>query len=156
MEELFVIPQKNSSLSKNREIFTLGTSTRALSEFVEILKYYQIELVIDVRRWPLSRRNPSFNKDSLEKVLWKEGIEYLHLEDLGGFRKEGYEEYMKSKAFKIALKRVIKEAERKRACLICAERFPWKCHRRFIAQALKEKGFFITHILEPGKVYEIK
>lgn len=136
------------------EIFTLGTSTRELREFFEILKYYEIELVIDIRRWPVSKKFPHFNKEYLAGVLKNEGIEYLHLEDLGGFRKEGYEEYMKSQAFLKALLRVIEEAKRKRVCLICAERFPWRCHRRFIGRALKERGFSVKHILEIGRIYE--
>lgn len=155
-EEPSATPQKNSSSSKSKEIFTLGTSTRDLTEFLEILKYYEIELVIDVRRWPLSKKYTHFNKENLAEVLRIAGIEYLHFEALGGYRKEGYEEYMKSEDFSKALFEVIKEAERKRVCLVCAERFPWKCHRRFIAYALKERGFAVKHILELGKVYQLK
>ncbi len=156
VEEPFVTLPKNSSSSKNREIFTLGTSTRTLSEFVEILKFYEVELVIDVRRWPKSKNFPHFNKENLERILKKVGIEYLHLEDLGGYRKEGYEEYMKSRSFSEALKRVIKEAERKRVCIVCAERFPFRCHRKFISQALKGKGFSVKHILGLENIYESK
>ena len=155
-EELFVTPQKNLSSFKNKEIFTLGTSTRSPSEFLEILRYYQIELVIDVRRWPSSKKFPQYNKASLEKLLREVRIEYLHLEELGGFRKESYEEYMKSEDFLRSLYKVIEMAEKRRVCLICAERFPWNCHRRFIASALKERGFLVKHILELGRIYEPK
>ncbi len=154
MEEPSVILQRNSTLSKNREIFTLGTSQRNLEEFIKILKHYQIELIIDVRRWPKSKKFSHFNKENLIKALEAENISYLHLEELGGYRREGYEKYMSSERFSQALERVIKEAENKRVCLICAEKAYFRCHRRFIAQALKERGFWVKHIFEIGRVYE--
>lgn len=156
MEEPFATPLKTSFSSKNKEIFTLGTSRRTISEFIEILKFYEIKLVVDVRRWPKSKNFPHFNQENLAKVLKEENIGYLHLEDLGGYRKEGYETYMSSSVFSKALERVIKEAERKKVCLVCAEKAYFRCHRKYIAKALKNRGYSVKHIFEIGKLLEEK
>ena len=138
------------------EIYTLGTSNRSIEEFLEILKEYKIEIVIDVRRWPTSKLFPYFKKENLEKFLAENKIEYFHFEKLGGFREGGYENYLKTKDFKEALKELIKIAKKKKLVIICAERLPWKCHRAFIARELENKNFKIIHIIEKGRIWNQK
>ena len=135
------------------KIYTLGTSNRSFDEFLEILKKYKIEVVIDVRRWPTSRLFPHFKKENLEKSLKKIKIEYHHFENLGGFRKGGYLAYTETRDFKKALENLIKFAKKKKVLIICAERFPWKCHRAFIAQKLEEKNIKVIHIIDKEKVW---
>jgi len=137
-------------------IYTLGTSKRTQEEFLEILKYYQIKAIADVRRWPTSQRFPHFKKENLIKILPENSISYYHLEDLGGYRIENYENYMKTSTFKSALEKLIEIAKNDLTCIICAEKFPWKCHRRFIAKALEEKGIEVLHIIEKGKIWKPK
>jgi uncharacterized protein (DUF488 family) len=137
-------------------IYTLGTSNRTQEEFLEILKYYQIKAIADVRRWPTSQRFPHFKKENLIKILPKNSISYYHLEDLGGYRIENYENYMKTFTFKSALEKLIEIAKNDLTCIICAEKFPWRCHRRFIAKALEEKGIEVLHIIEKGKIWKPK
>ena len=139
-----------------KEIFTLGTSNRSLEEFLEILKKYKIKLVIDVRRFPTSKLFSYFKKENLKKILKENQIEYLHFESLGGFRKGGYKNYMKTKEFKEGLKKLIKLAEKKKVTLICREKFPWKCHRASISQKLEENGFKVIHIIEKDKIWQAK
>jgi len=137
-------------------IYTLGTSKRTQEEFLEILKFYQIKAIADVRRWPTSQRFPHFKKENLIKILPENSISYYHLEDLGGYRIENYENYMKTSTFKSALEKLIEIAKNDLTCIICAEKFPWKCHRRFIAKALEEKGIEVLHIIEKGKIWKPK
>ena len=137
-------------------IYTLGTSNRSIEEFLEILKFYQIEAVADVRRWPGSQRFSHLKKENLKKFLETKGIKYFHFEKLGGYRKEGYEKYMETEEFKNALQELIDLAKIKLTCIICAEKFPWKCHRRFIAKALEEKGIEALHIIEKDKNWKPK
>ena len=138
------------------EIFTLGTSNRKLEEFLEILKKYKIEVVVDVRHFPTSRFFPYFKKENLEKFLKKEKINYFHIKKLGGYREGGYENYMKRKEFKEGLEKLIKIAKDRRTIIICAERFPWKCHRAFISQQLEKRKFKVIHIIEKEKIWEIE
>lgn len=135
-----------------KKIFTLGTSRRSEEDFIEILLFYDIKTVIDVRRFPTSKIS-IFKKDYLENLLSKEGIFYLFLgKELGGFRKGGYEAYSKTDEFKKGIDK-IEEVINNNAVIICAERFPWKCHRRWIARELKRRGWRVEHIIDKGKVW---
>ena len=138
------------------EIFTLGHSTRSLEEFLEILKKFQIELVIDVRRFPSSKKFPWFNKENLEKVLEKEKIEYFHFPELGGYRKEGYETFSKSNEFKEAIKKLLRKIDKKRAVILCSEFKWWKCHRRYIASYLAKMNYKVIHIFTKERIQEHK
>ena len=138
------------------KIFTPGTSNRTWDEFLEILKYYQIKIVVDTRYFPTSKLFPRFKKENLKKFLNGSGIEYYHLEKLGGYRKGGYEAYEKTKDFKEEIENLIKITSKKPTVIICAERFPWKCHRAFISRNLVEKGIKVIHILEKDRIWEPK
>lgn len=135
------------------KLYTLGTSNRTEREFLEILKKYKIELVIDVRRFPTSKFFPHFQKENLKKLLEKNKVEYYHIEKLGGFREEGYQEYTKKREFKEGIEELIKILKNKVGIIICAEKFPWKCHRYLVAQELAKKGFEIIHILTKGQFW---
>jgi uncharacterized protein (DUF488 family) len=132
-------------------IFTIGHSTRSLEEFINILKFYKIELVVDVRRFPSSKKFPWFNKENLEKELNKERIEYIHYPELGGYRKEGYEAFSKSKEFQLAINNLLEKIGEKNAVILCSEIKWWKCHRRYIANALGQMGKEVIHIWDEKK-----
>ena len=134
-------------------IYTLGTSTRSLPEFVEILDFYTILRVVDVRRFPTSRLD-HFRKENLEGALRARGLEYFYLgHDLGGYRKGGYEAHMASPEFNRGVKALISVARERTTVFICAERLPWKCHRRFIAATLEEKGCHVVHPIERDRIW---
>ncbi|MCM8799919.1 MAG: DUF488 domain-containing protein [Candidatus Omnitrophica bacterium] len=136
-------------IKDNRIIYTLGTSNRSLEEFLEILKNYSIKLIVDVRRFPTSRFE-HFKREKLKDYLSEENIKYFYLGDkLGGYRQEGYEKYTKTSDFKRAIE-ILKELSKKEnICIICAEKFPFRCHRRFISEELsKDKDIGIIHIID--------
>ena len=135
-------------------IHTLGTSLRSEEEFVEVLRHYQIEAFLDVRSFPRSKL-PTFNRDYLEELITKNGMEYHFLgKELGGFRKGGYEKYTRTDSFRKGIDRVEHLAQEKLSVIVCAEKLPWKCHRRFIAMELQKRGWKPVHIIETGKVWE--
>ena len=68
-------------------IYTIGHSTHTFDEFLNMLQYFNIEVVADIRSLPGSRKFPQFNKENLETSLENNGIKYLHLSALGGRRK---------------------------------------------------------------------
>lgn len=127
-------------------LYTIGHSTRAIENLIAVLNHYKIELLIDVRHFPMSRHNPQFNKELLEKELPRHGIEYAWLEVLGGFRKGGYKNYTKTKEFKKGIEKLIKFSENKSAAIMCAEITWLKCHRRYIADELKGRKIKVVHI----------
>ena len=152
----------------NREIWTIGHSTRALEAFIALLAESSIGLVADVRRFPGSRRHPQFGREALEAGLNVAGIAYLHLPDLGGRRTRrdpdspntawrvepfnAYADHMSTPEFESALARLLAGAEASRTAILCSESLPWRCHRRLIADALIVRGWTVHDIFGPGKV----
>ena len=69
-------------------IYTIGHSTRTLDELVAALKAHGIRALVDIRSFPMSRRMPHFNRESLEAELPRHGIAYIWMKELGGRRKK--------------------------------------------------------------------
>jgi uncharacterized protein (DUF488 family) len=143
-------------------VFTVGHSTHPIEDFVAILRAHGVEHVIDVRRFPMSRRNPQFNKDALAKALVSARVGYEHLPELGGLRParkdsantgwrnvsfRGFADYMQTSEFDRALGRLIESAGSGRVAIMCAEAVPWRCHRSLIADALVARGIAVEEIL---------
>lgn len=140
----------------NKVIYSIGTSIREKEQFIELLEEHNLKVVVDVRRFPKSRFD-YFCKDKLCSMLKKDKIGYVYLGNtLGGFRKNGYQEYTKTRSFLIGIEELIKLASKKNTAFMCAERFPWRCHRRFIALALEKEGWRVIHIIDEGKTWETK
>jgi uncharacterized protein (DUF488 family) len=146
-------------------IHTLGHSTRTIERFLALLASHKIALLVDVRRWPASRRHPHFHRDTLASAVTQSGIEYLWRGDLGGFRKpapdspntawrvgafRAYADFMLTDQFQNILAEVEKLISGKHAALMCAEALPWRCHRQLIADALLVRGWSVRHIMDDG------
>ena len=131
-----------------------------------MLTEHGIKVLVDVRRFPASRRHPQFAREALAASLAGAGIEYIHEPDLGGRRAarpdsqhtawrveafRGYADYMESPEFTAALKRLIERATGTPTAILCAEAVPWRCHRRLISDALVARGVEVLHILGPGQ-----
>ncbi|MCD6228473.1 MAG: DUF488 domain-containing protein [Candidatus Omnitrophica bacterium] len=134
-----------------KEIYSLGTSNRSQDAFLRIIKKFHIQRVVDVRRFPTSKFL-HFKASNLKRILNQENVEYVYMGDiLGGYRKEGYRNYLQTQAFSSGLRKLEKLALEKRTCILCCERFYFRCHRRFITEALR--GIFkVIHIIEEDKV----
>jgi uncharacterized protein (DUF488 family) len=65
-----------------RTVHTIGHSTRGIEDFTALLKTHAVILVVDVRRWPASRRYPHFRREGLVEYLSNESIDYLWRGDL--------------------------------------------------------------------------
>ena len=143
-------------------VYTIGHSTREFGEFLGLLETHGIRHVVDVRRYPASRRHPQYVRAALEQTLAAAGIAYTHEVDLGGRRTprpdspntgwrsgsfRGYADHMDSEAFQAALDRLITIAGQSRTVVMCAEAVPWRCHRQLIADVLLARGHEARHIL---------
>jgi len=118
-----------------------------------LLREHEIEVGVDIRSFPTSRF-PHFKKEYLEKSLEGKGIQYFYLgKELGGFRKGGYLAHMGTDSFQKGLERLEEVAREKRAAFFCSERFPWKCHRRWVARRLVQRGWQVVHIIEKGRTW---
>ena len=148
-------------------IWTIGHSTRAIDEFISLLKENEIKLLADVRAWPGSKRYPQFNKDALAESLTAHGIRYEHFLELGGKRKSkpdsrntawrnasfrGYADYMETEQFQKGIERLLNlAAEAGPIAVMCAEAVWWRCHRSLIADYLKSRGVEVLHVLGANK-----
>ena len=128
-------------------VWTIGYSGCSKRTFLALLKDYGIEILVDVRHFPTSK-NPDFKKEALEVWLPENGIRYVWLGDLlGGYRRGGYERYMGTPAFREGIEKLLQIAREGRTCIMCMERNPKYCHRRFIAAYLEAMGVQVVHIL---------
>ncbi len=132
----------------------MGTSNRSLEEFLEILRHWSMGQVVDVRRFPTSSRYPWFHKESLARALVEAGVIYVPMgEELGGYRKGGYQAFTQTEVFREAISRLESLALQAPTALLCAERLPWRCHRLIISKILEAKGWQVTHILDKGRTW---
>ncbi|HEY5118941.1 MAG TPA: DUF488 domain-containing protein [Anaerolineales bacterium] len=144
-------------------IFTIGHSIRTLEEFIRILRKYGVECLVDVRTVPRSARNPQFNRETLPAALAADGITYVHLPELGGFRHalpdsantgwrnasfRGFADYMQTDGFRDGVQKLIGLAAGRKTAILCAEAVPWRCHRSLIGDALTARGLPVEDILD--------
>jgi len=135
-------------------IKTIGHSNHSIERFVDLLRAGGVELLVDVRSMPYSRRFPHFGRERLANRLGEAGIDYLwEGEALGGKPGQagGYNELAARPAFKDALGRLADRAEATTLCLMCAEKEPLDCHRTvLVSRRLAERGVAIEHLLADG------
>ena len=128
------------------KLFSLGTSTRSLEEFLGLLRAHGVRIAVDVRRFPKSRF-PHFSQQELRRALQEAGFDYHWLGDLlGGYRKGGYEAYMRTPEFEEGIRRLKDLATQGPTAYFCCERLPWRCHRRFITRRLRQEGCEVVEI----------
>lgn len=125
-----------------------------MPEFLAVLRAYGVKTLVDVRRFPVSGRYPHFTREALARALRRSGIRYLHLgEDLGGLRTGGFEAYTATPPFAAGLRTLEFTAGRAPTAIMCAERLPWQCHRRFITAALAQRGWEVVHVIDTGQTW---
>jgi uncharacterized protein (DUF488 family) len=149
-------------VSRPQAAFSIGHSTRSVQEFIALLSAHHIELIVDVRTVPRSRRNPQFNRETLPHSLEAAEIRYEHAAALGGFRRpseqsansgwrnasfRGYADYMQTHSFAAAIEKLAERARRTRLAVMCAEAVSWRCHRSLIADALVARGIPVEEII---------
>jgi uncharacterized protein (DUF488 family) len=149
-------------------LYTIGHSTRTLEELIAALKAHDITNLVDVRAFPMSRRLPQFNRESLETTLPSAGIRYVGMKALGGYRKKileespnvalrndnfrNYADYMLTPEFEQAMAELLALAEHSRTAYMCAERVYFHCHRMLVSDWLAAHGHEVMHIDAEGPV----
>lgn len=156
---------------KPTTIYTIGHSTHSLQVFLAMLDSFNIKIVVDIRRFPSSRKFPQFDQENLKLALQTDGIQYVHMIDLGGRRKanidskntrwnnasfRGYADYMETTAFEIAVDKLEEIALKEPTAYMCSEAVWWRCHRSMVSDYLKAKSWKVFHIMAVGKIQEHK
>jgi uncharacterized protein (DUF488 family) len=151
-------------------VFTVGHGTRSLDELVRVLAAAEVTRLVDVRRFPGSRRHPHFARKEMERSLPAAGIAYdWRGEELGGRRSRteigrptrhpawkndgfrNYADYMDGDTFRAALRKLESDALGEPLAIMCAETLWWRCHRRLIADALTVDGVEVVHLIGAGE-----
>ena len=144
-------------------LYTIGHSTRTLDELIEVLQTHSIQTLVDIRSFPMSRRLPYFNRESLEKALPAAGIKYVWMKALGGYRKKiredspnvalrspsfrNYADYMLTEDFQHGMGELIHlAAQSSQTVYMCAERVYFRCHRMLVSDWLVAHGHQVQHI----------
>jgi uncharacterized protein (DUF488 family) len=147
-------------------LYTIGHSTRTLEELISALQAHEIQRLVDIRSFPVSRRLPHFNRESLEQALPKAGIEYYWLKELGGMRKKirddspnvalrspsfrNYADYMLTADFRRGISELLGLAQEMKTAYMCAERVYFHCHRMLVSDWLVAHGNEVLHIDAEG------
>jgi uncharacterized protein (DUF488 family) len=148
-------------------VWTIGHSILPIEQFIDLLTTHGITVLVDVRRFPGSRRHPQYNREPLAATLGQAHIRYESLTDLGGRRVprpdspntawrhaafRGYADYMGTPPFLDAAARLAGEATAAPTAVMCAEALWWRCHRALIADYLRAAGARVLHIASTGQV----
>lgn len=148
-----------------RQVFTIGHSTRPFNEVLTMLQANGVTTLVDVRSFPSSRAFPQWNQDAIIAALPTD-IRYCWLQNLGGRRhtKKGvpsvntawrvkafqdYADYMATAAFASGLAELLQVETESVPAIMCSEAVPWRCHRRLISDALIVAGIEVFNIMSP-------
>jgi len=152
-----------------QSIFTIGHSTREISDFIGLLLSHKITQLVDIRTIPNSAHNPQFGQTELEKSLSENGIKYVYIKKLGGLRPavsnsingawrnksfRNYADYMQSVEFKQGLNALITLSKNAVTAIMCAEAVPWRCHRSLVSDALLINDIPVCEIIGSRNVRE--
>ena len=154
--------------------FTIGHSNRTIEVFIALLRAAEIELLVDIRRFPMSRTNPQFNAEPLAQALAPYQIAYEYIAELGGRRNKSktvpadindywesqsfhnYADYALSESFHEGFQRLLDEGHRRRTAIMCSEVVWWRCHRRIVTDYLIANGEAVFHILSENHIEPAK
>ncbi|NIL97096.1 MAG: DUF488 family protein [Planctomycetales bacterium] len=149
-------------------VFTIGHSNHPWDKFLDLLQRHAIQALVDIRRYPRSRRWPQFHHKTLSRSLAEQGVAYQWLEALGG-RREGqanfaspnlgiqdtafrhYADHMLGEVFGEGVQRLLQIAARETTAIMCAEGDFRQCHRRLVSDYLLAHGTQVRHILPSGE-----
>jgi len=149
-------------------LLTVGHGTLPADDFARLVAEAGVELVVDVRSFPASRRHPQFRREAMERWLPDAGIGYRWEPRLGGRRRprpdsphralrvpafRGYADHMETGEFSDALDEVLADAGGKRTAVMCAESVWWRCHRRLLADAaVLLRDAAVEHVFHDGRI----
>jgi uncharacterized protein (DUF488 family) len=139
---------------------------------VQSLLVHDVNILVDVRRFPASFRNPQFNTEAMVAELSKHNVRYVWLQKLGGRRRgfgqaskntcwksksfRNYADYMETSDFSEGAEELITLAGKGTVAVMCSEAVYWRCHRSMISDFLKSKGLEVTHIFDEKHSHEHK
>lgn len=155
-------------MASGTRIWTVGHGAASAVALVGLLEAAGIETVVDVRRFPGSRRHPYFGREAMAAWLAAAGLDYRWMEDLGGRRPvrsespnvalrnlqfRAYADHMSSSEFAGAVDGLLDVARASPSAVMCSESVWWRCHRRLLADHLVLiEGVDVAHVFHDGRI----
>lgn len=143
------------------EIYTIGQSNYTMERLIDMLEYYNINCVVDIRGTPYSKYNIQFDKEAIRYTLTNAGFVYIYMgKELAAkrirknsYNNEGYsnfEEVIKEEEFKRGVERLKNGCEKGyKIILLGAMQDPIRCHRSIlVGRELIKNDFDVKHILD--------
>jgi len=147
---------------------TVGHGTLTADELARLVTGADVEVLVDVRSFPASRRHPQFRREAMERWLPDAGVAYRWEPRLGGRRRpspesphgalrvaafRGYADHMETPEFRDALDALLTEAAARSTAVMCAESVWWRCHRRLLADAaVLLRRVSVEHLFHDGRL----
>ncbi len=149
------------------QLWTVGHGKRSTEALITLLSDQGVGLLVDVRRYPASRRNPQFGRARLDAELARHGLGYQWWgQSLGGRRSpvpgggrhpawnddafRGYADHMDQPGFREAFSQLLTVARQVPTAVMCSETVWWRCHRRLLGDAALLAGIPVVHLVSPG------
>lgn len=150
-------------------LYTIGHGAKNAEEITAALRRHDVTLLVDIRSFPGSRRDPDVAKEAMPDWLGAAGIAYRHEPDLGGRRKPpgepvprdlwwqnqafaNYAAHTRTPGFQAAYERLLRDADACNVAVMCGEPTWWRCHRRMIADLATRDGHEVWHIMPNGSL----
>jgi uncharacterized protein (DUF488 family) len=156
-----------------RRLLTFGHGTATPDQLLDLLRAAGIRLVVDVRRFPGSRRQPELAREAMETWFPAGGVDYVWEPRLGGRRSvpkgqddsvdgwwrvkafRAYAAHMRTEEFRDGLADVLARADATETAVMCSESLWWRCHRRLVSDAaLLLHGLPVQHLGHDGRLTE--
>ncbi len=145
-------------------VWTIGHSAAEIDELFRLLLAQRIQVLVDVRSSPYSQHAPQANRECLEHAAAARHVTYRYCgTELGGrpsdpamLLSSGKADYSKMELapeYRRGIEGLVALARERRACLLCSEEDPVRCHRALlISETLTRQGHRVLHIRHDGSV----
>jgi uncharacterized protein (DUF488 family) len=162
-----ILQHPTSNIQHPSSIYTIGHSDHTTVAFVDLLRRYDITLVMDVRSQPYSRWAHQFNRETLARDLQDAGIDYRFMgDDLGGRpadptlydpgqERPDYRRVEQTPTYQAGIDQLVELAQTEQVAVMCSEGDHRRCHRHLlVTQTLLERGIRVLHIQPDGTTVE--
>lgn len=151
-------------------LMSVGHGALDRAGLADLLRAADVEALVDIRRYPNSRRNPDVAMTAITQWAAEARLSYRWEPLLGGRRTlpageapedtwwqvkqfAAYAAYTRTAAFGEAVTELIEQSQRQRTAMMCSESVWWRCHRRIVADvAVVRFKVEVCHLMHDGRL----
>lgn len=155
--------------SERTTLLTLGHGSLDEAQLASLLRDAEVQMLVDIRRFPASRAHPHVRREALEEWLAAHAMSYRWEPRLGGRRRlpedsqspdvwwtveafRAYASHTRTAEFLAGFNELVEQARRCTVAIMCSETVWWRCHRRLVADvAVLAHGVQVLHLMPGGR-----